>query len=192
MKTFFFLFTLLLTMLSDLLIGNFGFSVSLTVWILIYFYGSFGSKTVFAAAVLIGLLLDLCYARPAAFSTIILLGAVSAGICFVPEKEYRHELLRSLPAGAVSGGIFVVCNAIAIWCIYGKAGYPAGVFPQLICAMLAGVIIFPVIIVILDTVALRLNLPRYLIKKGSGINESSNFTPPPIPIETASRRRRKK
>ena len=148
MKTFFFIFTLLVTTLLDLLVGNFGFSVSLTVWILLYFYGSTGSRIIFPAAVLLGLLLDLCYARPTAFSTAVLLASVAAGICFVPEKDDRHELLRSLPAGAVSGGIFVIGNAIAIWCIYGKAGYPAGVFPQLICAMLAGIILFPMLIVL--------------------------------------------
>lgn len=191
MKLFFFILIFLAALLTDMLIGNVGFSVSLTTCVLIYFYGSYGSKGIFPAAVAAGFFLDMCYARPAAFSAAVLLGATAAGLAFIPAKEHRSMLIRSLPAGAVSAGTFVLGNALAISMICGKSGYPSSLIVHLVTAMFFGTIAFPAVVIMLDALALKLNLPLYLAKAATDINPDSGRDER-IPIETASRRRQKR
>jgi len=191
MKIFFLVTTLLAALLADLLIGNFGFSVSLTTGTLLYFCGSFGSKHTLLAAVAAGVFLDMCYARPEAFSAAVLLTATAAGMYFIPAREYRNSLIRSLPVGAAAEGVFVLANAAAISCIWGKTGYPSGIPAHLMTAMLFGMLCFPGLTILLDTIAATLNLPRYLVSAPEDILPQNNPLDD-VPVETASRRRRRK
>ncbi|MBR7103565.1 MAG: hypothetical protein IKC65_01345 [Lentisphaeria bacterium] len=191
MKLFFFILIFLAVLLTDMLVGNVGFAVSITACSLIYFYGSYAGKAVFPAAVAAGFFLDMCYARPAAFSAAVLLAAAAAGIALLPPREHRSMLIRSLPAGAAASGVFVLGNAAAVSAIYGKSGYPSSIIVHLVTAMIAGVIFFPILIILLDALALKLNLPLYLAKAGADINPDSGRDER-IPIETATRHRRKK
>ena len=189
MKIFFIVTTLLAAMLADLLIGSFGFSVSLTAGTLLYFSGSFGLKHTLPAAVAAGVFLDMCYARPEAFSAAALLAATAAGMYFMPSREYRNSLIRSLPVGAAAEGIFVLANAAALSCIYGKTGYPSGIIAHLTTSMLFGTLCFPGLVILFDAVAGMLSLPRYLASAPEDILPQKN-TGGAFPVETASRRRR--
>ena len=189
MKIFFIVTTLLAAMLADLLIGSFGFSVSLTAGTLLYFSGSFGLRHTLPAAVAAGVFLDMCYARPEAFSAAALLAATAAGMYFMPSREYRNSLIRSLPVGAAAEGVFVLANAAALSCIYGKTGYPSGIIAHLTTSMLFGTLCFPGLVILFDAVAGMLNLPRYLASAPEDILPQKN-TGGAFPVETASRRRR--
>ena len=189
MKIFFIVTTLLAALLADLLIGNFGFSVSLTAGTLLYFSGSFGLKHTLPAAVAAGVFLDMCYARPEAFSAAALLAATAAGMYFMPSREYRNSLVRSLPVGAAAEGVLVLANAAALSCIYGKTGYPSGILAHLTTSMLFGTLCFPGLVILFDAVATMLNLPRYLASAPEDILPKKN-TGTAFPVETASRRRR--
>ena len=189
MKIFFIVTTLLAAMLADLLIGSFGFSVSLTAGTLLYFSGSFGLKHTLPAAVAAGVFLDMCYARPEAFSAAALLAATAAGMYFMPSREYRNSLIRSLPVGAAAEGVFVLANAAALSCIYGKTGYPSGIIAHLTTSMLFGTLCFPGLVILFDAVAGMLSLPRYLASAPEDILPQKN-TGGAFPVETASRRRR--
>ena len=108
----------------------------------------------------------------------------------MPGKEYRYMLIRSLPSGAVSAGTAVLGNAAAISLLYGKTGYPSSIIAHLMTAMIFGMLFFPALIVILDAISSRLNLPAYLTRLPADINpELDNAR---ISIETATGRRRKK
>ena len=95
MKKFFCFTTLLGSLLADLLIGNSGFSVSLTIGVLLYIAGTLGIKTALGFAVVSGCVIDMIYARPETFSTIIFPLAVSAGCYFSLFFFCRHHLTFS-------------------------------------------------------------------------------------------------
>ena len=108
----------------------------------------------------------------------------------MPEKEYRFMLIRSLPVGAAAGGTTVLGNAIAVTLLYGKTGYPSSFIAHLITSMLLGMLFFPLLVILLDSIATRLNLPAYLTRPPADINpELDNIQ---LPIETASGRRRRR
>lgn len=189
MKKFFCFTTLLGSLLADLLIGNSGFSVSLTIGVLLYIAGTQGITTALGFAVVSGCVIDMIYARPETFSTIIFPLAVSAGCYFMPRKEYRYLLSRSLLSGAVAGSVFVLGNALAVVLLFGQSGYPSSLLAQTAGSMLFGVCSFPLLIVGLDCAAEKINLPGYLTKLPADL---ANLDKPEIDIETASGRRRKK
>ncbi|MBQ9503256.1 MAG: hypothetical protein IJU70_13960, partial [Lentisphaeria bacterium] len=124
-----------------------------------------------------------------AFSAAALLAATAAGVYFMPGREYRNSPVRSLPVGAVAEGVFVLANAAAVSCIYGKTGYPSGILAHLTSSMLFGTLCFPGLVILFDTVATMLNLPCYLAPAPDDIL-SQEKTGSAIPVETASRRRR--
>ena len=190
MKTFFICTILPAVLLADLLVGNFGFSFSLTALALIYFSGSMGLKHTLPAAVAAGMFLDMCCARQEAFSAATLLAATAAGMYFMPRKEFRGSLLRSLPAGAAAEGVFVLANAVAVTCICGRTGYPSSLAAHLATAMLFGMLCFPGVTVLFDALASLLNLPRYMASDPEDLLVRAE-TPPAIPVETASGRRRR-
>ena len=191
MKKFFCFTTLLISLLADLLVGNSGFSVSLTVCVLLYIAGTSGVKTALYLAILTGCIIDMIYARPETFSTIVFPLAVSAGCYFMPRKAYRHLLHRSLFSGAIAGGVFVLGNAVPVARLYGlnTTGYPSSIASQIAGSMLFGVCVFPLLIIGLDNLAGKINLPGYLTKSPADV---ANLDRPEINIETASGRRRKK
>ena len=191
MKYFFAIIPILLTLLADLLSGNLGFSVSLTVCALIYFSGVTGRSFAFVSAIAAGLFLDMCYARGAAFSPLVLLLSVITGSMLVPDTEHRTVLTRSLPAGAVACGVFVISNAVTLNCIYGKSGYPSSVVAHLITSMLSGLICYPLMIIILDAISARLDLQKYLSGNPADISIANSSTGH-LPYETASGRRKRK
>lgn len=189
MKKFFCFTTLLCSLLADLLIGNSGFSVSLTIGVLLYIAGTSGVKTALWLAVLTGCFTDMIYARPETFSTIIFPLAVSTGCYFMPRKEYRYQLYRSLLSGAIAGSMFVLGNAVAAALLFGQTGYPSSITSQIAGSMIFGVCSFPLLIIGLDSAAEKINLPGYLSKLPADV---ANLDRPAIDIETASGRRRKK
>ena len=189
MRKFFYFTILLLALLADLLIGNIGFSISLSAAVLLYIAGAAGIKYALWASVLTGVFLDMNYARPETFSAVILPLAVGAGCYFMPKKEYRYQLYRSLFSGAATGGVFVLGNAAAIFMLYGKTGYPSGILSQFAASMLFGVCSFPVLVLVLDSLAKKINLPGYLAKLPADMAELDK---PEIEIETATGRRRRK
>ena len=189
MKKFFGCFTLLAALLADLLTGNTGFPVSFTVAVLVYFAGCNGIKTTLILAVFTGMFIDMCYARPETFSAIVLPLAVGAGIYLMPAKEYRFMLARSIPAGAVSSCVYVTGTIIAVSILYGKSGYPAGITALLTGSLLFGSICFPLLILLLDFIAVKLHLPGYLTKLPADLDKLEN---PELEIETATGRRRRK
>lgn len=189
MKKFFCFTTLLCSLLIDLLIGNSGFSISFTVCILLYIAGTSGIKIALYLAALIGCLFDMIYARPETFSTIVFPLAVGAGCYFMPRKAYRYQLYRSLLSGAVTAGVFVLGNAVASALLSGQNGYPAGTVTQIAGSMIFGVCCFPLLIIGLDYLAEKINLPGYLAKQPADV---ANLDKPEINIETASGRRRQK
>jgi hypothetical protein len=189
MKYFFCFFSLLAALLADLLTGNTGFPVSFTAGVLLYFAGSCGIKTALILAVFAGMGLDMSYARPETFSAIILPLAISAGSYFMPSKEYRFVLLRSLPAGAVTSCVYVTGTVTAVGILYGKSGYPAGIAAMISGSLLFGAITYPLIVLLLDAIAVKLNLPGYLTKLPADLEKLEH---PELPIETATGRRRRK
>ena len=189
MRIFFCIITLLLALLLEQLIGNSGFSISITAGVLLYIAGTAGIKAALWTAVLTGCCIDMNYARPEAFTALILPLAVGCGCYFMPEKEYRDQLYRSVFAGAAASGVFMLGNAAAVFLLYGKTGYPSGILAQFATFMLTGICGFPVLILFLDAIAQKLNLPVYLTKLPADI---AKLEKPEIEIETASGRRRKK
>ena len=188
MKNFFCIIILLLSLLAELLIGNSGFSFSLTTGVLLYAAGTYGVKTALYSAVFAGLFLDMSYSRPEAFSAVILPAAVAAGCYFMPSKEYRWQLFRSLPAGTVAGCISAVGSMSAVSLLYGKSGHP-GIAATTVGALFFGLCIFPSQILLFDFIAGKLDLPGYLTKLPADMDRLEN---PEIEIETASGRRRRK
>ena len=133
-----------------------------------------------ALLIICGMFLDMCYARPAAFSSAVLLFSVAAGVFFIPPRELRGKLFRSLPAGAITSGCFVLGNAAAISCMYGKSGYPSSVLVHLIASMIFGVLAFPAQIIILDAISLKLHQPVYLTRKNpAAFDDELNVEPAP-------------
>ena len=189
MKKFFYFITLLCSLLTDLLIGNSGFSVSFTICILLYVAGTSGVKTALYLAITTGCIIDMIYARPETFSTIVFPLAVGAGCYFMPRKAYRYQLYRSLLSGAVTAGVFVLGNAVASALLSGQNGYPSSTASQIAGSMIFGVCCFPLLIIGLDHLAEKINLPGYLTKLPADV---ANLDRPEINIETASGRRRKK
>ena len=185
MKIFFAAVTLLCSLLLDLLAGNLGFSLSLSSGVLLYLYAGSCGKAVFPLAVICGMFLDMCYSRPAAFSSLVILLAVTSGVFFIPDRERRGMLLRSLPAGAITGGFFVLGNAAVISCMYGKSGYPSSVLVHFIASMLFGVFAFPIQIIILDAVSQRLHQPVYLTGKSTAASTDDDLV-----VETVNGRGR--
>ena len=189
MRKFFCVIIILLSLLLDLLIGNSGFSVSVSAGVLLYLAGTAGMKTALWGAVLTGCCIDMNYARPEAFSVLVLPLSVGCGCYFMPKKEYRDQLYRSVFAGAAASGVFMLGNAAAVSLLYGKTGYPAGILAQFATSILTGTCGFPILILCLDTIAGKLNLPGYLTKLPADV---AKLEKPEIEIETASGRRRKK
>ena len=190
MKKFFCFTTLLCSLLADLLIGNSGFSISLTISVLLYIAGTLGIKTALLLAVLMGCFTDMIYARPETFSTVVFPLAVGAGCYFMPRKELRYQLYRSLLSGAVAGSVFVLGNAVAAALLFGQTGgYPSSITSQIAGSVIFGICSFPLLILGLDCAAAKVNLPGYLTKLPADV---ANLDKPEISIETASGRRRKK
>ena len=159
MKSFFVFVTLLLALLADVLIGNIGFPVSITLGALIYFAGRMCNKYVAAVlAIAAGIFLDMAYSRSEAFSAVVMTAAFFSGVVLFPSRDNRDKLFLVMPAGGISAAVLVLGNCVSVY-FWGGVGYPAGIFFWLLSAVLLGTLGFPVLVVLLDVLAGKLRLP---------------------------------
>ena len=157
MKWFFAAAMIFLAVWGDLLLGNLGLVCGLTGFALTYFFLCGARIPAVAAAVAVGLMMDLLYCREWLGSGPLFLICLFAADWSCTEAESR-QLLDAVFPGAVVGGVFAA-GCVGLECLSAgmtQWGYP--LFWRSLFGAAVGALIFPVMVMFFDFFAYALEL----------------------------------
>ncbi len=169
MKPYFLVTVTALAMLAELLFGNLGIYLPLTAYAVFYFLCSFSAAAGIAAAIVAGTVLDLIYGRNFLLTPFILLAACGAGWSL---RRNRMETLLEAALPGMAAGVAAALGAAAFQLPGGRPPSLQLLVWQLIWFGVTGLLLLPLTVLLLDSIAHTLGLPQFLKESRSRLNRN--------------------
>lgn len=160
MKAFFEITVIGFALLLELIIGNMGFSARLTAYVLFYIASADSPRNALIGAVAAGAVSDLLLHRPVLLTPFLLIFSLAAGWC-LRRKHTNHLLETALPGMAIGIANTLGDALFLLWT--DRSIHSSGTLLwQLLFHGAAGLLVFPGIVYLLDSISGALDLPRCL------------------------------
>ena len=166
MKAIFLIIMTSLMMLVELLLGNVGLYLPLTAYAVFYFTGSISTEAGAVTGIFAGIVLDLIYGRAVLLTPLILLAALVAG------RSLRHKQAKTLIDVALPGLIIgaVAVVGAALLRVPDRQYSFSLLLWQTIWFGSVSVVLLPLTVFLLDSIAHLLVLPEFLTLPHSRLN----------------------
>ena len=155
------IFAVATALLADMLLGNYGCTPFLTVFVLFHSSQCISERFAIVAALVAGAAVDLSYCRASAWTPVLFVSALAAGRAVMASRngERSRSAASSLLSGAVMGAVLALGEMIPA-----SRGENSGWFDAL-CRLCSGIfwgtLEAPAVLTILDALRRYLGLPGF-------------------------------
>ncbi len=155
------LFTALIVLIGEVLLGNCGIPLPLSMLVVLYFSATLSYRHGLFLAIFCGMILDSVYARELPFATGYLLLTAAASRPAQPERLQGEALLSVVISGAVSGGLFFIYALAVKIAVPGLTMSFWDIVGFLPLAVFGGALLCPIFFWFMDCIAKRIDVPIF-------------------------------